>query len=215
MTQHDTPAIPRIGDTAPDWKQVTTHGELTFSQWQGDDWVILFSHPADFTPVCSTELTEFARRQDEFTALGTRLIGLSIDSVHSHLAWIENLRERLGVELPYPLIADLDTRVARLYGMIHPHESATVAVRALFIIDPQRIVRALIYYPLNVGRNVDEVKRLLVALQTSDANGVACPVNWQKGDKVIVPPPKTTAEVAERKASDYEKIDFYLMKREL
>lgn len=208
--------IPRIGDKAPDFTAVTTHGEITFSDWQGDDWVILFSHPADFTPVCSTELSEFARRQDEFTKRKTKLIGLSIDSIHSHLAWVENLREILGAEIPFPIVADLDTKVASRYGMIHPGESSTLTVRAVFVIDPKRVVRALIYYPLNVGRNIDEVVRLLDALQMTDAKGVAAPVNWTEGDMVIIPPPKSVAEVAKLKERvkqpGYESLDFYLNK---
>jgi peroxiredoxin 2/4 len=209
-------SLPRIGDVAPDFTAPTTHGELGFHAWKAGAWTVMFSHPADFTPVCSTELTEFARRADEFTALNTKLIGVSIDSIHSHLAWIENLSQILGITLPYPLIADLSTDVARKYGMIHPNESSTVTVRALFIIDPKNIVRALIYYPLNVGRNVDEVVRTLTALQTADANGVACPVNWTPGQKVIVPPPKTVADVEKRKAlKGVERLDFYLIKRDL
>lgn len=208
--------IPRIGDTAPDFTAPTTEGTLSFHEWKKDKWTILFSHPADFTPVCSTELSEFARRSDEFAQRNTNLIGLSIDSVHSHLAWRENLREKLDVTIGYPLIADLDTKVAQLYGLLHPNESQTATVRAVFVIDPANVVRAIIYYPLNVGRNLDEVVRLLDGLQTSDKNGVAVPVNWVPGDKVIVPPPKTTAEVEERKSNpDYEKIDFYLNKKSL
>lgn len=207
--------IPRLGDEAPDFTAVTTHGELKFSEWQGDDWVILFSHPADFTPVCSTELTEFARQVEEFTRRKTKLIGVSIDSIHAHLAWTQNLEKILGVKLPFPLIADLNTAVAQKYGMIHPGASETVTVRTLFVIDPARKVRAIIYYPLNVGRNVDEVLRLLEALQTADANGVALPVNWRPGEKVIVPPPKTEDDVAQRLAADYERLDFYLCKKEL
>lgn len=208
--------MPRIGDTAPDFTQITTHGEITFSEWQGDDWVVLFSHPADFTPVCSTELTDFARRNETFRKLSTKLIGLSIDSIHSHLAWRQNLKQILDVELPFPLIADLDMRVARAYGMIHPGESSTVTVRTVFVIDPKRKIRALVYYPLNVGRNMDEIERLVTALQTTDDNGVATPVNWKPGEKVVVPPPKTVDEVAEREShTDYERYDFYLNKRDL
>jgi len=196
--------IPRIGSVAPDFKAVTTHGELKFSEWQGDKWVVLFSHPADFTPVCSTELTEFARRNAEFEGRNTRLIGLSIDSIHSHLAWRENLRQILDVDIPYPLIADLDMSVAKLYGMLHPGESATATVRAL------------VYYPLNVGRNVDEIVRLLDGLQTADKHACALPVNWRPGDSVVVPPPKTVKEVAERNShKDYERFDFYLNKKPL
>jgi peroxiredoxin (alkyl hydroperoxide reductase subunit C) len=208
--------IPRIGDTAPDFKAVTTHGELEFAKWQGGEWVVLFSHPADFTPVCSTELTEFARRNGEFASRKTKLIGLSIDSIHSHLAWRENLKGILDVEIPYPLIADIDMKVANLFGMLHPGESATATVRAVFLIDPKRTIRAMIYYPLNVGRNVDEVLRVLDGLQTTDANACAVPVNWKPGEKVIVPPPKTVAEVAEREShSEYERFDFYLNKKVL
>ena len=216
MQDHHASGIPRIGDDAPDFLATTTHGPLQFHEWQGKDWVLLFSHPADFTPVCSTELTELARRSEEFSQRNMKLIGLSIDSIHSHLAWRENLRQILDVELPYPLIADLDTKVAQLYGMIHPGESGTVTVRAVFVIDPSHKVRALVYYPLNVGRNVDELVRLVDALQTSDANACAMPVNWTPGDKVIVPPPKTVEEVAERAGhADYERVDFYLNKKSL
>jgi len=146
--------MPKIGDLAPDFTAITTHSAaMQFSEWQEGKWVVLFSHPADFTPVCSTELTEFARRENEFAALNAKLIGLSVDSIHSHLAWIENLKQILGVEIPYPMIADLDMKVSRLYGMLHPGASATATVRAVFLIDPKRVVRALVYYPMNVGRS--------------------------------------------------------------
>jgi peroxiredoxin (alkyl hydroperoxide reductase subunit C) len=207
--------IPRLGDIAPDFKANTTLGEITFSEWQKDNWVVLFSHPADFTPVCSTELTEFARRIGEFDRRKTKLIGISIDSIHSHLAWTQNLEKILNVKIPYPLIADLNTAVAQKFGMIHPGESETVTVRALFVIDPNRKIRAVIYYPLNVGRNVDEVLRLVDGLQTVDKHAVAVPVNWKPGDKVIVPPPKTENDVQDRLKGNYEKIDFYLCKKEL
>jgi peroxiredoxin (alkyl hydroperoxide reductase subunit C) len=216
MTETMTSGIPRIGDTAPDFTATTTQGALTFSAWQKDSWVILFSHPADFTPVCSTELSEFARRSAEFTKRNTKLIGLSIDSIHSHLAWRENLKQILGIEIGYPMIADIDMKVGSLYGMIHPGASSTVTVRAVFVIDPKRVIRALVYYPLNVGRNVDEVVRLLDALQTADKNACACPVNWKPGDKVIVPPPKTEEEVKKRLADkEVERLDFYLAKKSL
>jgi len=208
------PSLPRIGDEAPDFVAQTTQGEIKFSEWQDGKWAILFSHPADFTPVCSTELTEFGRRFQEFDSLGTKLIGISVDSIHSHLAWEQNLAKILDVRLPYPMIADSTRSVSERYGMIHPGESETVTVRTLFFIDPNRKIRAIIYYPLNIGRNVDEVKRVLTALQTSDEKGVACPVNWQPGDKVIVPPPKTEKDVDERLSNkDYECLDFYLCKK--
>ena len=209
-------SMPRIGDKAPDFTAVTTHGEIKFRDWQGDKWVLLFSHPADFTPVCSTELTELARRNREFESRNFKLIGLSIDSIHSHLAWVQNLASILDTTLPYPLIADTDKKVAELYGMMHPGESATVTVRAVFVIDPKATIRAIVYYPLNVGRNVDEILRVVVALQCADGFGVACPVNWKKGDKVIVPPPKSEKEVAARKAlQNVDRMDFYLIKKSL
>ena len=212
----ETRSLPKIGDQAPDFTAQTTQGEVTLSTWQEGKWVVLFSHPADFTPVCSTELTEFGRRYKEFEQRGVKLIGISVDSIHSHLAWHQNLGKILGVSLPYPIIADSTRAVSELYGMIHPGASATVTVRALFVIDPKRVVRALIYYPLNIGRNVDEVVRVLDALQTADKNGVACPVNWKPGDKVIVPPPKTEKEVADRLAlQNVERLDFYLTKKSL
>lgn len=212
----ETRSLPKIGDQAPDFTAQTTQGEVTLSTWQEGKWVVLFSHPADFTPVCSTELTEFGRRFKEFEQRGVKLIGISVDSIHSHLAWHQNLGKILGVALPYPLIADSTRAVSELYGMIHPGASATVTVRALFVIDPKRVVRALIYYPLNIGRNVDEVVRIIDALQTADKNGVACPVNWKPGDKVIVPPPKTEKEVADRLAlQNVERLDFYLTKKSL
>ena len=217
MTSEATGGIPRIGDPAPDFKAITTHGEITFAEWQKGSWVLLFSHPADFTPVCTTELTELEKRSKDFAERGCKLIGLSIDSIHSHLAWRENIREKLGVTLSYPLIADLDMSVAQKYGMLHPGASSTATVRAVFFIDPKRVVRALVYYPLSNGRNVDELLRVLDALQTSDANACATPVNWRKGDKVIVPPPKTVEDVESRKAKkgtdDYT--DFYLTRRSL
>lgn len=209
-------SMPRIGDKAPDFTAQTTQGEITLSKWQEGKWVILFSHPADFTPVCSTELVELGRRYDDFAKRNAKLIGISVDSVHSHLAWVQNLKNILGVRLPFPLIADSDRTVSEMYGMIHPGESATVTVRALFFIDPNRTIRAIIYYPLNVGRNIEEISRVLDALQTVDKNAVACPANWKPGDKVIVPPPKTEKEVDDRMAlTGVERLDFYLTRKSL
>jgi len=208
--------MPRIGDPAPDFAATTTHGPVQFREWQAGKWTLLFSHPADFTPVCSTELAELARRSEEFAALGFQMMGVSIDSIHSHVAWVENLEQILDVRLPFPLVADIDKRVSEAYGMIHPGESQTLTVRTLFFIDPAAKIRAIIYYPLNVGRNVDEILRVAQALQTSDEHGVACPVNWQKGDKVIVPPPKSMEEVQARKdMQGVERLDFYLIKKSL
>jgi peroxiredoxin (alkyl hydroperoxide reductase subunit C) len=213
----DAISLPKIGDPAPDFTAITTQANaMKFSEWQGDDWVVLFSHPADFTPVCTTELTDFARRYDQFRAIGTKLIGISVDSVHSHLAWIQNMKEKMGVEIPYPLIADSDMKVSHQYGMIHPGASSTATVRAVFVIDPKRTIRAIIYYPMNAGRNIDEVMRIVTALQTADTKACATPANWRPGDKVVVPPPKTTTEVAERLShTDYEIKDFYLSLKEL
>jgi peroxiredoxin (alkyl hydroperoxide reductase subunit C) len=218
MSETTTTSLPKIGDTAPDFTAVTTQAAaMRFSEWQGDSWVVLFSHPADFTPVCSTELAEFGRRAGDFSAIATKLIGISVDSIHSHLAWLQNMRDKLCVDITYPLIADVDTKVSQLYGMIHPGASATATVRAVFVIDPKRVVRALVYYPLNAGRNVDEIFRLVQALQTADQYACALPVNWQPGDKVVVPPPKMMSEVSERLShagKDYEIKDFYLCLRE-
>jgi len=210
------PAMPRIGDKAPDFETVTTTGTLKFSDYNKDHWVILFSHPADFTPVCTTELSAFAMDKDFFDAHNTKLIGLSIDSIHSHLAWVNNVREKTGVYMDFPIIADLDMKVAMLYGMLHPGENTTAAVRAVFFIDPVGTIRLIMYYPLNIGRNMDEIKRALVALQTSDKAKVALPINWTEGGKAIVPPPKTLEEMDERIANtEYEKVDFYLAKKQI
>jgi peroxiredoxin (alkyl hydroperoxide reductase subunit C) len=216
MEQDTIYSMPRIGDKAPDFTALTTAGELKLSDYNKDSWVILFSHPADFTPVCTTEMSAFAIDKAWFAARNTKLIGLSIDSIHSHLAWVNNVREKTDVYMDFPIIADLDMKVANLYGMLHPGQSSTAAVRAVFIIDPEGVIRLIMYYPLNVGRNMDEVKRTLTALQTADEHGCALPINWQPGDKVIVSPPKTLAEMEERiDNTSYEKVDFYLAKRKL
>ena len=204
--------IPKIGDRAPDFEAKTTRGPIQFDTWRGSQWVVLFSHPADFTPVCITELIGFARDKAFFDNHDTKLIGVSVDSLTSHLAWIDNVKEKTGVLLDFPIIADLDTSVSRLYGMLHQHESSTDTVRAVFFIDPAGLIRLTMYYPLNIGRSLPEVKRVLEALQTADEQGLACPANWQKGDRAVVPPPKTWEEVEERKRSDYELTDFYLAK---
>jgi len=205
--------MPRIGDTAPDFDALTTTGQLRFSEYNKGSWLILFSHPADFTPVCTTELSGFATEKEFFSTRNTKLIGLSIDSIHSHIAWVNAVQEKTGVLFEFPIIADIDMKVAKLYGMLQPGESETAAVRAVFIIDPSAKVRLIMYYPLNVGRNMEEIKRTLVALQTSDANKCAMPLNWTPGKKVIVPAPKTIKALAERKASDLEMVDWYLALR--
>ncbi|UJP66962.1 peroxiredoxin [Mongoliitalea daihaiensis] len=207
--------MPRIGDHAPDFKAMTTTGPMQFSEYINNSWTILFSHPADFTPVCTTEMSGFALEQKFFDEHKTKLVGLSIDSIHSHIAWVNNVKKNTGVLFEFPIIADIDMSVSKLYGMLQPGESETAAVRAVFFIDPIGKIRLIMYYPLNVGRNMDEIKRVLVALQTADQNKCAMPLNWTPGEKVIVPPPKTVAEMLEREASDYEMVDFYLAKRSL
>ncbi len=207
--------MPRIGDLAPDFEAVTTHGKIKFSDYNKGSWVVLFSHPADFTPVCTTEMSGFAIRGDEFKALNTKLMGLSIDSIHAHVAWVNNVKKNTGVLFDFPIIADIDMSVSKLYGMLQPNESETAAVRAVFFVDPTGKIRLIMYYPLNVGRNMDEIIRVLTALQTSDKYSVAMPLDWKPGEKVIVPPPKTVAEMEEREKSDYEMVDFYLAKKDL
>lgn len=208
--------MPRIGDQAPDFEAVTTKGSINFSEYGKDKWIVMFSHPADFTPVCTTEMSGFAKRKAEFDALNTELLGLSIDSIHAHLGWVNNVREKTGVYFDFPIIADIDMKVSKLYGMLQPNESETSAVRAVFFIDPEKKIRLIMYYPLNVGRNMDEILRALVALQTSDKYKVAMPLDWKKGDKVIVPPPKTLNEMQERLDDDsLDKVDFYLAKKEI
>ena len=208
-------SMPRIGDKAPDFEAVTTIGNLKFSDYNKGSWVIFFSHPADFTPVCTTEMSGFAKEKAFFTKHNTKLIGLSIDSIHSHIAWVNAVQEKTGVFFDFPIVADISMSVAKLYGMLQPGESETAAVRAVFIIDPEGKVRLIMYYPLNVGRNMEEIKRTLLALQTSDDNKCAMPLNWQPGDKVIVPAPKTLEALAERKNSTLEMADWYLAKRDL
>lgn len=207
--------MPRIGDMAPDFEAVTTYGKIIFSEFNKGSWVVLFSHPADFTPVCTTEMTGFALRNDEFKALDTKLMGLSIDSIHAHVAWVNNVKKNTGVLFNFPIIADIDMSVSKLYGMLQPNESETAAVRAVFFIDPAGKIRLIMYYPLNVGRNMDEILRVLNGLQITDKHSVALPLDWVPGQKVIVPPPKTVAEMEEREKSDYEMVDFYLAKKYL
>lgn len=211
MSDATTFSLPRINETAPDFTARTTHGELTLSDYRGK-WVVLFSHPADFTPVCTTEFIGFAREHETFKGLNTELIGLSIDSVHSHIAWVRNIDEKFGVQIPFPVIADLKMDVSKLYGMIHPGASETAAVRAVFVIDPEQKIRAMIYYPLTTGRWIKEVVRLVQALQANHETGLATPEGWRPGDDFIVPPPGTQAEAAERMKSDYELTDWYFAK---
>jgi peroxiredoxin (alkyl hydroperoxide reductase subunit C) len=207
--------FPRLGEPAPQFEAPTTHGTLRLEDYKGS-WLIMFSHPADFTPVCTTEFMGFAEIYPELKKLNTELLGLSIDSVYSHIAWARNIEEKMGVKIEFPIIADLNKDVASKYGMIMPGESKTETSRCVFVIDDKQVLRAMIYYPLTTGRNMDEILRLIQALQTTDTNGVATPANWRPGDKVIVPPPQTQ-EMAEQRVKDksVECKDWYFCKKEL
>ena len=203
-------AMPLIGDDAPSFVAKTTAGEIRFPEDYKGKWVILFSHPDDFTPVCTTEFMTFASMQDEFRALNTELIGLSIDSIYAHIAWLRTIKEKIefkgmkNVEVLFPVIEDLKMEVAGKYGMVQPNASTTQAVRAVFIIDPAAKIRCIMYYPLSTGRNLDEIKRTLVAIQKADAEGVATPANWQPGDDLIIPPPGSCGAAKERVESAEE-----------
>jgi peroxiredoxin 2/4 len=206
--------FPRLNEPAPAFSARTTHGDRKLEDYRGK-WLILFSHPADFTPVCTTEFIAFAKAAPKFAGMGCELLGLSIDSLFSHLAWVRNIKEKFGVDIPFPIIEDLKMDVARAYGMVHPGAADTQAVRATFFIDPNGVLRAMVYYPMSNGRSIDEFVRLLTALQTSDANGVATPENWCPGKPVIVPPPKT-AEAADKRASEgYDTVDWYFSTKTL
>jgi len=214
------PSLPKINSPAPDFKANSTHGEITLSQFTSKGkWVVLFSHPYDFTPVCSTEFLGFARRAGEFEKRGVQLIGLSVDSVFSHIAWTRSLEAISDTKITFPVIADLDQRVARAYGMIHEGASDMATVRCVFLIDPKQIVRACIYYPMQCGRNIDEVLRLVDALQSVDKHpDTATPEGWRPGDKVILPPPKTTEAAAKRlaeNANNPDAKDWFFVQRPL
>jgi peroxiredoxin (alkyl hydroperoxide reductase subunit C) len=203
-----------LNGPAPDFDAATTKGNIRLSEWAKDKWVILFSHPADFTPVCTTEFIEFAKRYDELEHKNVALLGCSVDSIYSHIAWSRNIQDKFGVKIRFPVIADLDQRVSRLYGMIHEPSGNTTTVRCVFFIDPKRMLRAMIYYPMNVGRNFDEITRVIDALQMADAEKVACPANWMPGDDVIVPAPVTMEGAEERMASTtYQVSDWYFSKK--
>lgn len=210
--------FPLIGSKAPSFVAQTTQGEINFPQDYEGKWAILFSHPADFTPVCTTEFMTFASLHDEFRQLNTELIGLSIDSIHSHLAWLHGIKDLswngiVGPDVEFPLIADLKMEVAHKYGMLQG-ESDTSAVRAVFFIDPKGTIRTILYYPASLGRNFDEIKRIVIGLQKADAEQVALPANWQPGQDVIVPPPGTCGAIKERqelaRQDGYEMKDWFL-----
>lgn len=196
--------MPRIGDPAPSFRAVTTQGEINFPDDFSGSWVILFSHPANFTPVCTSEFMTFATMEEEFARANCKLVGLSVDGLYSHIAWLRSVKEKIeykgmkDVEVKFPLIEDITMAVARKYGMIQPGESSTKAVRAVFVIDPKGMIRAMIYYPLSLGRNFDELYRVVIALQAADAFGVATPADWRPGDDVIVPPAGSCGVAKER-----------------
>ena len=196
--------LPLLGDMFPEMKVQTTHGIKKLPDDYKGKWVVLFSHPGDFTPVCTTEFVAFAKRAEEFKKLNAELIGLSIDQVFSHIKWVEWIEEKLNVKIPFPIIADDMGNVAKSLGMLHPGKG-TNTVRAVFLVDPNGLLRLMIYYPQEIGRQVDEILRALKALQISDAQKVAMPENWPNneliGDKVIIPPPKDMATAEERKKS--------------
>jgi peroxiredoxin (alkyl hydroperoxide reductase subunit C) len=212
----NSPAVsfPRLGQPAPQFQAETTHGTIRLEDFKGS-WLILFSHPADFTPVCTTEFVAFAEIAPELKKRNVELMGLSIDSTYSHIAWVRNIEQHFKVQIPFPVIADLNKEVATLYGMIMPGESKTETSRCVFVIDPNQIVRAMIYYPLTTGRNMDEILRVTDALQTTDKHGVATPANWRPGDKVIVPAPKTTEGAEERVKAGLDCADWYFCTKEL
>ena len=212
--KEQTPNLPQLGKPAPPFEAITTRGMLKLEDFKGS-WLILFSHPADFTPVCTTEFIAFAEIYPELQKRGVELLGLSVDSVSSHIAWARNVEEKTGTKIPFPIIADLNKVVSTDYGMVHPGQSKTETVRCVFIIDDKQVIRTILYYPLTTGRNMAEILRIIDALQISDANGVATPANWKPGDKVVVPPPKTQEMAEERLKEGYECIDWYLCKKKL
>ena len=202
--QNNTISMPRIGEKAPSFKAVTTQGEINFPEQYEGSWVILFSHPADFTPVCTSEFMTFATMEEKFEKANTKLVGLSVDGLYSHIAWLRTIKEKINykgmkdVEVKFPLIEDITMEVATKYGMMMPGESNTKAVRAVFVIDPKGIIRTIIYYPLSLGRNFEELYRVVIALQTADAFSVATPADWQPGDDVIVPTAGSCGTAKER-----------------
>jgi len=207
MENQEIIAMPRIGEKAPEFKAVTTQGEINFPSDYKDSWVILFSHPADFTPVCTSEFMTFASMEQKFLNANCKLVGLSVDGLYSHIAWLRTIKEKIeyngmkDIEVKFPLIEDITMEVAEKYGMMMPGESDTKAVRAVFFIDPKGIIRAIIYYPLSLGRNFDELYRALIAMQTADAFSVATPADWRPGDDVIVPTAGSCGMAKERMES--------------
>jgi peroxiredoxin (alkyl hydroperoxide reductase subunit C) len=222
--QQQAVTIPLIGDAAPAFMAETTQGKISFPDDYKGKWVILFSHPADFTPVCTTEFMTFASMMPKFKSLNCELIGLSIDSNYSHIAWLRTIKEKIkfknmeNIEVTFPLIADIKMDIAKKFGMVQPNASGTQAVRAVFFIDPKAKIRALIYYPLSNGRNFDEIMRILIAMQTADTYQIATPANWQPGDDVIIPPPGSCGTAQERvnkAGTDYYCLDWFICFKKL
>ncbi len=209
-----TVQFPRLNERAPEFNAKTTFGEKKLSDYEGK-WLILFSHPADFTPVCTTEFIGFAKAAETFKSMNCELLGLSIDSLFSHLAWVRNIEEKFGQKITFPIIEDIKMEVASAYGMVHPGAADTQAVRATFFIDPKGILRAMVYYPMSNGRSIDEFVRLLQAMQTSDKNSVATPEGWTPGCDVIVPPPKTSEAADKRSSEGYNTVDWYFSTKKL
>lgn len=215
QTTQTLPSLPRIGDPAPQFEASTTQGTVKLEDYKGS-WIILFSHPADFTPVCTTEFVAFQNIYPELRELNCGLIGVSVDSIPAHIAWIRNIEQTQGTKIEFPVIADLNKDIAMKYGMIHPGESTTETNRAVFVIDDNQIIRSIIYYPLSTGRNMDEILRLVKALQTTAEHKVSTPANWTPGQKVVVPPP-ASQKLAEERILDesLEITDWYLAKKDL
>ena len=209
-----TVQFPRLNERAPEFSAKTTFGEKKLSDYEGK-WLILFSHPADFTPVCTTEFIGFAKAAETFKSMNCELLCLSIDSLFSHLAWVRNIEEKFGQKITFPIIEDIKMEVASAYGMVHPGAADTQAVRATFFIDPKGILRAMVYYPMSNGRSINEFVRLLQAMQTSDKNSVATPEGWTPGCDVIVPPPKTSEAADKRSSEGYNTVDWYYSTKKL
>lgn len=215
IMENQVNVMPRIGEKAPSFEAVTTQGKINFPSDYAGKWIILFSHPADFTPVCTSEFMTFGKMSKEFEDLNCQLVGLSVDGLYSHIAWLRTIKDKIdykgmkNIEIKFPLIEDITMNVAKLYGMIQPGESSTSAVRAVFFIDPQGTIRTIMYYPLSLGRNFDEIKRVLVGLQTADNFGVALPADWRPGDDVIVPTAGSCGVAKERMESHDENLHCY------
>jgi len=221
--EEQTSRLPLIGEKAPSFVAESTQGRIRFPEDYRGKWVVFFSHPADFTPVCTTEFMTLAMMADDLKLLNTELLGLSIDSTYSHIAWLRTIKEKIeykgmkDVEVMFPVISDLTMEVSKKFGMLQPSASTTQAVRAVFIIDPEGTVRAILYYPLSNGRNMDEIKRLVIAMQYSDEHGIATPANWQVGDDVIIPPPGSCGSARDRveqAGADYKCLDWFLCLKE-